>query len=47
MGATPLPENGFIFNITYIPASVPMSDSTAPLTDTKDEGNKLKEILHS
>ena len=42
IGSTPLTENGFIFNITYIPASVPMQlDNTSPLTDTKDQGNTL------
>ena len=42
-GATPLlplTENGFNFNITYIPTSstVPLSDNNQ-LTDTKDQGN--------
>ena len=46
IGATPLTENGFSFNITYIPTSVTLDD-IAPLsdknwsTDTNVQGNVL------
>ena len=46
IGATPLAENSFTFNIIYLPRSIPTESTTRtprpdnnPLIDTKDKGN--------